>query len=144
MTGAVSVAAGLVCIVAAVLMWTIGGRHTPRLVVLLVLSGVTGILGTWAGRKLNQGVTFLDSAVASVSGQMTGVVVTGLLGAGLLYVLAIDMWQKRVSTRTLLVAAALPVTVVAIPGAFGSMAAGLVGGVAGAVGKGVSAAFGIG
>jgi len=44
---------GAACAVAAGLIWTIGGKHTPRLVVGLVLTAAMGLLGTRVGKWLS-------------------------------------------------------------------------------------------
>jgi hypothetical protein len=144
MIGAVSATIGLICLIAVALIWTIGGKHTPRLCVVLTITGVVGILGTYIGKKIAQGVSYASGGVGTITQHLTGTVVAGLLGLGLLYVVVIHVKNKNVTTMTLLAAAALPVAIVTIPGPIGNLAAGLISGLTGAVGTGISTALGIG
>jgi hypothetical protein len=117
--------------------------HWPRVVVALVLTGVAGLLNTPIGQWLHQAVTAADGAVGHAIGRWTGVVVTGLLALTVFATAAFWVYHRKIDLRTLAVVATVPLTVTLIPGALGSVAAGIVNIVPTVVGGLMSAAFGI-
>lgn len=139
---AVTATVGVVCLVAAALIWTVGGRHTPRLVVALVMTGVAGIASTAAGSWLREAVGWLNTAVAGVIGRLTGAVVVGLVAAIALYVLVVHLRNRSVDNKTLVSAAIVPVAVTSIPGPIGAAAATAVSALTGTVAWAITAAFG--
>jgi hypothetical protein len=143
MTAGISASVGLVCLVAAFLIWTVGGKHTPRLVVLLVIAGTVGILGSPVGGWLRTAVGYLDSLAATATGRLTGTVVVGLVGLISLYVLIVHMKNKAISVRTLAAAVITPVAITSVPGVVGSVGASVVHAIASGVGMAFGAAFGI-
>jgi len=144
MTGGVSAAVGLVCLVAAALIWTVGRRHTPRLVVALVIAGMVGVLGTPMGNWVRQAVGYLDQVTGAVTGRLTGVVLTGLVAGIALYVVVVHLTNKSVDTKTLIAAAIVPVAVSFVPGVVGDVGAGVINAVASGMAMVVGAAFGVG
>jgi hypothetical protein len=143
MNGGISASVGLVCLVAAVLMWTVGRRQTPRLAVLLVLTGAVGLLGSTLGGWLRTGVGYLDQLAATATGRLTGTVVVGLVGLVTLYVLSVHLFNNTISFRTLAAAVIAPVAITSVPGVIGSVGAGVVNAIASGIGMAVGAAFGI-
>ncbi len=142
--GAVTATVGVVCLVAAVLIATVGRMAWPRVVVALTLTGSAGVLNSTLGPKIRQGVNRLDALAAQFIGDWTGTVITGLLGVVLFTVAAFWVWQKKIDFRTLAVVAAVPPTVTMIPGAFGTVAVTLVGLVPWLVSWAILKLFGIG
>ena len=142
-TGGVTAAVGLVCLVAACLIWTVGRGHTPRLVVALVIAGSVGIVGSPLGGWIRRAVLYLDQLAGTATGRLTGVVVTGLIGLIALYVLAVHLWHNSVDIRTLAAALIAPVAMTSVPGVVGTVGASVLGAIASAVGMAVGAAFGI-
>ncbi|SCK05904.1 hypothetical protein [Streptomyces sp. WMMB 322] len=130
----ISVTVGVLCLIAAVLLRTVGRRTAPRLTVLLVLAGVVGIVGTPVGDWLRTAVGWADTAVNTVIGRYTGAAAVGLIGLVAFLVIAFDLVNRAITNRTLACAAVLPVAGVAIPGTAGAVVMGVVGAIAGAFG----------
>lgn len=130
----ISVTFGLLCLVAAALLRTVGRKAAPRLTVFLILAGVVGIAGTPVGGWLRTGIGWADQAVNSVIGRYTGAAAVGLLALVALAVLVFDLLHRAVSNRTLACAAVLPVAGATIPGTTGAVVMGAIGTVAGAFG----------
>lgn len=137
----VSAVVGATCLVAAAVIWTLGKRHTPRLVVALAITGMVGLLGTPVGRFLHNLVNRANGLLAHLTGKWLGVSVA-FLGAGIvLYFVAIRVHRRQVDDRVVIAAAALPLVVTFIPGTVGALASGAVFGIANAVGYAVGALF---
>lgn len=143
MTGGVSAAAGLVCWVAAYLMWTVGNKHAKPFIVALVLAGTVGLLGSPAGHWLQLGVGYLDRMAASATSWLTGVVVVGLVGVIALYVVVMHLVHRTIDRKTLIAAVIAPAAVTSVPGVIGSVGTAAVHAIASGVGMAVTAAFGI-
>lgn len=141
-TQAVSATVGLVCLVAAALIWTVGARHTPRLVVALVITGMVGLASTPFGGWARQVVDWLSTTTNRVTGRLTGVVVVGLVAAIALYVLAIHVHRRTIDNKTLVSAAIVPLAVTSIPGPIGAAAVTLVTALSGSVAWAITSAFG--
>lgn len=125
MIAGVSAAVGLICLVSAGLIWTVGQKHTPRLVVVLVLVGVLGLVATPVGAWLRSAVGWVDSLTGRLTGQLTGVVITGLIGFIALYVLVAHMYRRNINGKTLLAAGVVPIAATTIPGVIGTVAVSL-------------------
>lgn len=117
----VSAVVGLICLVAAGLIWFFGNRHTPRLVVGFIVTGVSGLLDTGIGSRYRDAVEWADDASSSMIGTATGVTLSGLLGCVIAYLLFIDLKNKKVGEKTLAAAALAPVAVNSIPGVAGDI-----------------------
>jgi hypothetical protein len=142
LNGAVSAAIGLVALAAAATMW-FTGPHAPRLVVLLLMTGIAGMLGTPIGSWLRSVVDWLNQATANITTRWTGTAVTGLLAGIATFVLIVRMKDKRVDKWTLLVAAFVPIAAATIPGPLGRAAYTAVTAVTAVMGWAISQAFGI-
>lgn len=121
LSGGVSAVVGLVALIAAALIWFFG-NHTPRIVVLLLMTGVAGVLGTPVGRWLRRFVDWVNQLLGNVTVRFTGAAVQGLLAAAALYILVVRMRRKKVDKVTLLAGAIVPVAVSTIPGPVGNAA----------------------
>lgn len=141
-TQAVSATVGLVCLVAAGLIWTVGNRHTPRLVVALVITGMVGLGSTTFGTWARQVVGWLNQTTDRVTGQLTGVVVVGLVASIALYVLIVHLRRNSIDTKTLVSAAIVPIAVTSIPGPIGAAAVTAVTALSGAMAWAITSAFG--
>ncbi len=142
--GGVSVAVGVLSLIGAAVLATVGNMAWPRVVVALVLTGVAGILNGSFGPAIHRAVTTADGKASQVIGQFTGTAVTGLLAIVAFAALAFWVWRDHIDTRTLAVAAVVPATVTMIPGAFGTVATAVVGFVPLVVSAVLRFAFGIG
>jgi hypothetical protein len=140
-TQAVSATVGLVCLVAAGLIWTVGNRHTPRLVVALVITGMVGLTSTTFGGWSRQIMAWLNTT-DRLTGRLTGVVVVGLVAAVALYVLVIHVRRNSIGNKTLVSAAIVPLAVTSIPGPIGAAAVTLVSAISGSVAWAITSAFG--
>ena len=141
-TQTVSATVGLVCLVAAGLIWTVGNRHTPRLVVALIITGMVGLGSTAFGGWARQAVGWLNQTTDRLTGQLTGVVVVGLVAGIALYVLIVHLRRNAVDNMTLVSAAIVPIAVTSIPGPIGAAAVTAVSALSGTVAWAISAAFG--
>ena len=149
LSGAVSATVGVICLVAAVLFWKIGQKHTPRLTALLVLTGFAGLMGTPVGGWIRSGINWFNNLLGTLASKLFGpqlldAVVIGLIPAGIaLYVLVVHVKDKSIDNKTFGAAAATPFTVAAIPGPLGAAAATVVTAIASAIGYGVASIFGL-
>lgn len=141
--GAVTAAVGIVALLGAVVIATVGRMQWPRLAAALVLTGVAGVLNSTIGPALQRAVTAVDRQAGQFIGRWTGTAVIGLVGVVVLAVAAFWIWQGRIDMRTLGVTALVPPTVTLIPGAVGSMAVAAVGVVPMLLGGAISWLFGI-
>jgi hypothetical protein len=141
--GGVSATIGLICLVAAALMWTIGRRWQPRVIVVLVLTGMTGLSGSQVGGWVRTAVAWADGLAGRLTGQMTGVVLVGLVATVALVVVVAHLWFGTVSRATLLAALVLPVAVTTVPGIVGDVSTTAVTAVTSVVGGAAAAAFGL-
>lgn len=141
LTQSVSATVGVVALLAAALIWFFG-NHTPRVVVLLLMTGVAGILGTPVGRWLRGLTDWSNRELAGVTANFTGAAVYGLVAIAATYILAVRMWRKKVTKLTLVCAAAVPVAVSTIPGPVGNAAYAVVTGVTAACGVAIGWALG--
>lgn len=144
MQGIVSAGVGIICLVAAGVLILAGRWQWPRLIVALILTGSAGLMSATIGGLLQRSVTRLDNKAGSFIGQWTGTVVTGLIAVVLLAVLAFWVWHQQIDTKTVGVAAAVPLTVSLIPGPAGAFAVGAVSIVPIVVGGVVAWLFGAG
>lgn len=87
---AISVGTGVGCAVAAILIWTVGGKHTPRFVLGLVLTAAMGLastrLGNWISTGLGWGLGWLNTATSWVAGAS----IVGLIGFVACYIVLHD------------------------------------------------------
>lgn len=142
LNGAVSAAIGLVALAAAATMW-FTGRHAPRLVVLLLMTGVAGMLGTPVGSWLRSVVDWANQAAANITTRWTGTAVTGLLAGVATFVLVVRLKDSKVDNWTLFTAAVVPVAAATIPGPLGHAALTAVTAVTAAIGWTLGQAFGL-
>lgn len=139
----VSLAVGLLSLVLAGLIATVGGMAWPRAVVALTLTGSAGLLSSTLGPTIRDAVGRADAAIGSILGRFTGLAVTGLLGILVVGFLALRVLRNVIDSRTIAAAAATPPVVALIPGVAGSIATTVVGIVPWLVTAVFSLAFGI-
>lgn len=107
-------AAAIALAVALVLMWL---RVTPKIVALLMLAAGGAITGGFVGSLLERGAEGAFRLVGSLTSAAVGVAVPAVLAT----VAAIIVWPKhRANHVTAVLAFALPVLAVSVPGAVGS------------------------
>lgn len=116
--------ASLVALILAALIWTVGQKHWPRTVVLLILAGVFGLLATTAGRWLHGGVTRAEGGIDHVTGALFGVVFPGIIAIILAVIVGFHLHHKNVGRGTLAAAAGLPLTAGFVPGIAGTVLVG--------------------
>lgn len=138
-----SLTVGVLSLVIAALIATVGGMAWPRLVVALTMTGTAGLLNGTLGPTIRDAVNSADTAIGSVLGKFTGTAITGLFGILVIGILAFRVWRNVVDMRTLAAAAFAPPTVALIPGMLGSVATTLVGVVPWGIATVFGFAFGI-
>jgi hypothetical protein len=141
--GGVSAAIGLVALVAATLIW-IFGNHTPRLVAVLVLTGMAGMVGTPLGDWVRHAVEWANNTMGKLTTRWTGAAVAGLLAGAAVYVLVIRLYHRKVDRWTLGTAAVVPFAAATIPGPIGVGVYTAITAVTSAVAWAIGAAFGLG
>lgn len=119
MTAGISVAASVICLVVAGLIWTVGQQHTPRVVVALVLSGAVGLMGTPFGRWVHDVVSWFDHQTGAIIGKFTGTVVFGIVFLVVVYILCVHVWKRRIGLTTLFYALTAPPAAAIVPGMVG-------------------------
>lgn len=127
----VSVGVGAMMIAAAVLIHILPGlwarrplKWVPYAELPLVFSGSAGLLGATvagysAGGLLNTGITLLVNTIGGIA----PAVATVVLAVAALFAIAFfihDVIKKDPSTRAMVSAVSIPLTIGAIPGAFGA------------------------
>lgn len=147
LSGAVSGAVALICLVAVALMWTVGDKHFPRVIGLLTLTGFAGLLGTpvgdWVRRVLVWSYDLLGRLTERWLSPSVGAITVATIAAlAVIYVLVVHLKKKTLDRTTLASAAVVPFTVASIPGPLGAAAVTLVTGIAGFIASGIGAAFG--
>jgi len=142
LNGAVSATIGLVALLAAGLIWFFG-NHTPRLVVLLVMTGMAGMVGTPLGKWVRHVVDWANEQTGKLTTRWTGAAVAGLLAIAAVYILVVRMKDRKVDNLTIGTAAVVPVAVATIPGPLGGAAFNVVTGITSVVGWAISQALGL-
>jgi hypothetical protein len=147
LTGAVSGTVAAICLVAAALMYTVGNKHFPRAIAILVLTGCAGLLATpvgdWMRRALQWSFDFCGQLTGKwVSGTITGAIIATITALALIYVLVMHVKRKSLDRTTLTSAAIVPFTVTAIPGPLGAAAVTAVTAVTSLLASGIGAALG--
>lgn len=147
LTGAVSGTVAVVCLVAAALMYTVGGKHFPRAIAILILTGFAGLLGTPVGGWLRRMLTWSYDFCGQLAGRwlsstVTAVTIATVTALAVIYVLVMHVKRKSLDRTTIASAAVIPFTVTAIPGPLGAAALTLVTGIASLVASGIGAMFG--
>jgi len=141
--GGVSLAVGIICLVAGILIWVFGNHAWPRLVVALIITGSVGLtaspVGQWVAGVINTG----DQLVGSIIGKFTGAVVAGLLAFTIIAYLAFRLYQNRIDDRTLIAASVAPPAAALIPGAAGQIVMTIISIPAALIASGVSWVFGV-
>lgn len=66
---------GLIYLGVALVMWTIGGRMYPTLILCFVITGVAGIMSTPVGVWIRNGWAWITKTVGGTVGDITGIVV---------------------------------------------------------------------
>lgn len=117
----ISAGVGLVALLVAALLRTVGRAALPRLTIALIIGGFVALLGTPIGAKMRAAVVGTDHWLGSFVGQYLGVAVFGLLGIVCVVTLAFDVHHKRIINRTLICAAGAPLLGATIPGMVGEM-----------------------
>ena len=153
-----SAGAGLVCLLGAVAMLTLGGGHAPRIILALLLTGTASLAGTRLGGWLRSVTGAADALAANAAGQLTGQVIGGLLGMAAAALVAygfirpdvIQFGADRGTGRRgiprmwiLVAAATLPVLVVTIPGPLGQGLTNVINAIATVVGWLIAAPLGL-
>lgn len=116
----ISVGAGLVALLLAALLRTVGRGVWPDMTVALIVGGTMSILGTRIGSGVRSVVIAADHWLGTFIGQWTGSIVFGLVGITLAVVLGFDVYHRGITKRTLGCAAGVPLTAVTVGGPFGS------------------------
>ena len=116
-SGSTAVTAGvaLACLIAAALLWFVGG-HFPRVTLLLVITASAGLAGTSLGVNLHNAITSLIGQANSATTNLVGAGVGGLVGLILAYVLYIHWDRRQITYLTLAAGALLPLVAAATPG----------------------------
>ena len=112
-------AAAVICLVIAGLIWTVGQQHTPRIVVALILAGAVGLTGTPFGNWMHSVVAWADEQAGALMGKITGTVVFGIVFVVVVYILCVHIWKRRIGLTTLFYALSAPPAAAIVPGAIG-------------------------
>lgn len=111
-------AAAIALAVGLVLMWL---KVMPKIVALLMLAAGGAITGGFVGNLLARGAEGAFGLVGSLTSAAVGVAVPAVLAIAAAIVVVHDLWPKHNANRiTAVLAFALPVLAVSIPGAAGS------------------------
>jgi uncharacterized membrane protein len=134
---------GLLCLLVAAIMWMVADRWHPRVVVVLVLAGMSGLAGSGLGNWIHRTAVYLDAAAGKFIGQFTGTAITGLVAILALALVVVGLWKDKVTGKTIVAAMFVPVTVAMVPGMVGQASTSAVTALASAVASVGGALFGI-
>ncbi|MEU3455560.1 hypothetical protein ABZ671_18460 [Micromonospora sp. NPDC006766] len=118
-TYAVSAGVGVACLVIAALFWFIGNRMLPRLTTCLVMTGVAGLITTWAGETASGAIGSITKLIDKLTLSKLDAKVSGLIALVAVFILVIHLWRKQVGWLTLAAAALLPIAVRSATGDLG-------------------------
>jgi hypothetical protein len=117
-----TVAASVLALIVAALIWTVGRQRWPRTTLVLVLGGAGGLVGTTLGQLLHRGMNALYGWVGQWSGDLFGIgagIVAVVSGIWFALVVAFDAHHRTVREKTLASAAVAPWAVAFVPGVVG-------------------------
>lgn len=137
-----AVGALAIAIAIAIAMW--GDMQWPRTVVLLVATGVAGMLNGSFGPGIHDAVTAADRTASPFIGQWTGLALGTLAGLAVFAFLGFRVWKQQIDMVTLGAAALLPIVAPFIPGRAGGIVMTIIGFAATAVSAVFRFFFGIG
>lgn len=169
MTAWTSAGVGLVALVAATLIWTIGHKHTPRLVLALVITSAISFLNTRIGTWIEDAMRWINGFLGTALGWLFGATFVGLIAFVCAYIIVVDLRAHgggggrggpggggggkgmkgflggfkghNVSDRTLACGAILPFSAIALPGMVGIWILTLLGWVSGFIAWGIDLLF---
>lgn len=117
----ISAAVTFVALGIALVMWTVGGKHWPYVILALISTGFGGLMQSKVGDWVRTGTGKFGDMVAKVAGRV-GVEVG--LGAGaviLVVYLAYKLKHREIDLKALMAVAATVVLAGAIPGIVGTI-----------------------
>ena len=117
---AVSAGVAVACLVAAALLWFVGG-HFPRVTLLLVITASAGLAGTSIGVNLHTAVDSRVNQANSAATTLVGGGIGGLIGLILAYVIYVHWHQRNITYTTLAAGILLPLVAAATPGTGGRL-----------------------
>ncbi len=118
---------GSISLIAAAVIATAGNMIWPRVVVALIITGVSGLLSGSVGPLIHRGTTALDNFVAPYIGEYTGLTITFAVAFIIIGVWGFWMYRQKIDLHTLGASALIPVSVNLIPGTAGTVAIFVVG-----------------
>ena len=121
-SGSTAVSAGVAvfCLIAAGLLWFVGG-HFPRVTLLLLITGSAGLAGTSIGVNLHNAVDSLIGQANNATTNLVGGGIGGLVGLILAYVIYIHWDRRQITYTTLAAAILLPMVAALTPGTGGRL-----------------------
>jgi hypothetical protein len=122
-----TLAASLLALVFAALIWTVGRQRWPRTVVALIVAGVGGLTNTTAGAYARRGVDAGEAALGHLLGTLFGYAFPGIVAIVAIAVVGFHWHHKTISRWTLAAAALVPLTVTFVPGTAGNILVAAVG-----------------
>jgi hypothetical protein len=117
----VSGAVTLVSLGIALVMWTVGRKHWPYVILALVATGFGGIMQSTIGGWIRTGTGKFGDMVAKVAGRVGVEVGLGALAVILVVYLAYKLKHQEIDRNTLMALAATVVVAGAIPGIVGTI-----------------------
>jgi hypothetical protein len=132
-----------VCIGIAGVMWTVGQKHWPWVILILVLTASAGLMNTQIGAWARLGTGWLSSLLTGFTGRLGVTITLAVLAVTLIVYLAYRLKNRQIDIRTVAAVAGVPIAVGSIPGVVGGALATGLGMVVELVTWGISAAFGL-
>lgn len=125
---AVAATAGAIFLVAAALAWTLGDKHTPRLILVSILMGTSLLLGSTVGSWIHDGpATWINRVLNKLTGAVLGTSVGWIVFLAAIGAFGYFMWKpQKITAKAALaigVALAIPFTATFIPGEAGTAVA---------------------
>lgn len=139
-------AAGVACLGFAAVLALAGRMHWPKTTFGFAFAGSVLVVGSFVGRKINQGLNVLTGLGSDFAGRWVGVsaaTLTGLAAALATFWVVLWLYHKDFSLRALAGVVIVPFLILLIPGQIGSIAAQAAAGIAWPFGYVAAAAFGL-
>src|SRR5689334_5602988 len=95
-TYAVTAGTGLACLAIAALLWFIGNRMLPRVTTVLVMTGVAGLVTTWAGEQATGAIGTITKAIDTITVEKLDAKVSGLIALAALFIVGVHLWRRQV------------------------------------------------
>ena len=120
----------LICLGLALIMWTVGNKHWPYVILSLVAVGFGGLMATKVGSVVRTAMARVGAFTAVIGGKIGVPVVLSAIAVLLVVYLVYKLRSKKIDVRAVAATGGVAVLSGAVPGAVGATLAYTIGGLA--------------